>query len=412
MRGSGGWFSRPGRFSRSGWFSRDRVVDVAAVLVALAFVAVSSAFRAQQPLPTDPAWAVPADQVVGVLAALALGLRRRWPLELSIALGLVTAFSETAGGAAAIALLTVAIHRPVRRSVPAAALNASTALVFVLLRPDPDTPLAVGIGFPVVLTLALLGWGLAIRQRRELLDSLRERAERAEADARTRAERAQALAREQIAREMHDVLGHRLSLLSVQAGALEYRPDASPGEVAGAAGVIRASAHQALEDLRAVLVVLRAESSALPAPTLRDLDELIAESHRSGMRVALRTGLRTDQVPDRLGLTAYRIVQEGLTNARRHAPGVEVALHLSGRPGAGLDIELRNPLPGGPADPDAPAGFGLIGLAERAGLVGGYLSAQAVPARPGAGAAGPGAGAAGPGAAGEWRLWAWLPWSS
>jgi signal transduction histidine kinase len=130
---------------------------------------------------------------------------------------------------------------------------------------------------------------------------------------------------------MHDVLGHRLSLLSVHAGALEFRPDASPEEIAGAAKVIRENAHQALQDLREVVGVLRAPVGELPQPTLADARQLVAESGRAGMRVELREEIG-GAVPDLVGRTAYRVVQEALTNARKHAPGAAVDVHLAGAP--------------------------------------------------------------------------------
>ena len=105
--------------------------------------------------------------------------------------------------------------------------------------------------------MVVIGWGLFVRARRELIDSLRERAERAEAEQRRRLEQAREAERRRIAREMHDVLAHRVTLLSLHAGALEFRPDAPPEEIAEAAGVIRASAHAALQELREVIGVLR-----------------------------------------------------------------------------------------------------------------------------------------------------------
>jgi signal transduction histidine kinase len=367
---------------------RDWLVDTAAFLLAAAFGIGLALLRVDD--PHVPGWLLVADQVAGGLACAALWLRRRWPFEVAVVLLLLTSFAETAGGASAVALLAVAIHGTIRQAIVATAIGSGASIVFELLRPDPDTSFAFVVVFSVLITVAVLGWGLFIRQRRALLASLRERAERAEAEARLRAEHAQSQAREQIAREMHDVLGHRLSLLSVQAGALEYRGDASPAEVAGAASVIRASAHQALEDLREVIGVLRAEVSELPQPTLADLDELVSESRRAGMRVALRSEVSADALPDRLGRTAYRIVQEGLTNARKHAPDAEVSVWLSGAAERGLTVELANPVP--PTSVSLPgAGQGLIGLAERAMLAGGYLAGQRA-------------------GSGEWRLWAWLPW--
>jgi signal transduction histidine kinase len=236
--------------------------------------------------------------------------------------------------------------------------------------------------------------------------SLRDRANRAETEAQLRAEQAQQRARDEIAREMHDVLGHRLSLLSVHAGALEFRPDAPAGEVARAAKVIRENAHQALQDLREVIGVLRTPVGELPQPTLADVQQLAAESGRAGIRVSLRDEVGRP-VPDLTGRTAYRVVQEALTNARKHAPGAEVRIHLAGVPGAGLTVEVRNDAPTAPPDPAAgpdpgparPAGLatepgagqGLAGLAERVALASGRLEH-------------------GPAVEGSWRLSVWLPW--
>ena len=226
--------------------------------------------------------------------------------------------------------------------------------------------------------------------------SLRDRAARAETEARLRAEQAQRRARDEIAREMHDVLGHRLSLLSVHAGALEFRPGAPAEEVVRAAKVIRENAHLALQDLREVLGVLRAPVGELPQPTIGDVQQLVAESGRAGMRVALHEDT-AGPVPDLAGRTAYRVVQEALTNARKHAPGAEVQVRLAGAPGQGLTVEVCNrppgprsvPAPGAP--PGRGTGQGLAGLAERVALAGGALEH-------------------GPTGAGGWRLAARLPW--
>jgi signal transduction histidine kinase len=289
-----------------------------------------------------------------------------------------------------VALLTVAIHRPPRTTAVVFGLSLLAAVVYVIVRPEPGTPAFLLFMLGVTIQGAAVGWGLFIRHRRQLVASLRDRAATAETEARLRAEQAQHQAREEIAREMHDVLGHRLSLLSVHAGALEYRPDASPEEVARAAKVIRESAHQALQDLREVIGVLRAPVGELPQPTLADLPQLVAESARAGMRVELReqTGAAA---PDGLGRTAYRIVQEALTNARKHAPGAEVGVRLAGAPGQGLTVEVQNAAPAGPPAPANGPGQGLAGLAERVTLAGGRLEH-------------------GPTAAGGFRLAAWLPW--
>ena len=176
---------------------------------------------------------------------------------------------------------------------------------------------------------------------------------------------------------MHDVLAHRLSLLSVHAGALEFRPDAPAEEVAEAAGVIRESARAALDELRGVIGVLREDGRETltqpPQPTLADLADLVEESRSAGMRMT------TDQAGDvappvAVGRTAYRVVQEGLTNARKHAPGAAVTLTVEAHDGD-LQVEIRSLAPvavaAGSALPGA--GSGLIGLAERVTLAGGEL---------------------------------------
>jgi signal transduction histidine kinase len=221
---------------------------------------------------------------------------------------------------------------------------------------------------------------------------------------------ARAAERASIAREMHDVLAHRLSLLATYAGALEYRPDAPPEQLARAAGVVRASTHQALEELREVISVLREDvgddstAGPRPQPGLADLGALVAETRDAGTPVDVIDRIdRPQDVPGALGRTAYRIVQEGLTNARKHAPGQPVRLLLAGRPGRQLLIELTNPmLPAVPAGADAHSaaslagtgtGTGLIGLTERVRLAGGELDRGA-------------------GIDGQFLLTARLPWSA
>jgi signal transduction histidine kinase len=179
---------------------------------------------------------------------------------------------------------------------------------------------------------------------------------------------------------MHDVLAHRLSLLSVHAGALEFRPDASPEEVSQAAAVIRATAREALEELREVIGVLRddrdAEAPQPPQPTFAEIPDLIEESRTAGMNVRLHDETDED-VPVGLGRTAYRVVQEGLTNARKHAPGAAVDVTLSGAPPSALYVRIVSRPAVGVAARSEPrptgAGSGLVGLAERVELAGGEL---------------------------------------
>ncbi|WP_236076091.1 sensor histidine kinase [Streptomyces coffeae] len=446
--------TRPPRRTVRDWF-----VDPSIITLAAFFSLFASASVAEDPSMSDNV--LFADVMAGALACLALWQRRRWPVGLALTLLAVGAVSFYVSGPLLVALFTVAVHRPLRTVALVGVAAVAQLLITPALRPDPDLAYLESVLLGAVLIGGVIGWGMFVRSRRQLLESLRERALRAESEAALRAERIQRLTRERIAREMHDVLAHRLSLLSVHAGALEYRSDASPDEVARAAGVIRSSAHQALQDLREVIGVLRSPDSDpadpappdRPQPALTDLPRLVEESRQAGMRVILRDGIggtaAAEAVPGATGRTAYRIVQEGLTNARKHAPYAEVTVVTAGSRGEGLTVEIRNslhrtvpqqvqrsravrePVPAGeqpvPAGEqpvlagergsDAPtaipspvatpaadasgsvsalpaipgAGQGLIGLAERAELTGGRLES-------------------GPSDSGDFRLYAWLPW--
>jgi signal transduction histidine kinase len=364
-----------GRRSRRDW-----IVDTAIFALAVLFGLYAASQRIGAPL--HPPWLFEVDQVVGVLGCAALWLRRRWPVQLAVVLVLASTFSELVAGAMLAALFTVAVHRPKRVSFAVFLLSLLTAAIYPMVRPEPELPPGLLLMLGVALQSAAFGWGLVIQHQRQLVA-------RARTEVRLRAEQAQMEAREAVAREMHDVLGHRLSLLSVHAGALEYRPDAPAEDVARAARVIRESAHQALQDLREVIGVLRAPVGELPQPTVADVPELVAESRRAGMQVDLRADV-AGTAPDTVGRTAYRVVQEALTNARRHAPGAPVTVAVGGSAGPGLTVEVENGAPGDAAPARAP-GQGLTGLAERVGLAGGRLEH-------------------GPTDAGGWRVAAWLPW--
>ncbi|MFB7368808.1 sensor histidine kinase [Streptomyces sp. NPDC056222] len=373
---------------------RDWVVDTTLFLLAVLFGMIAA--DATDDLNSH-AVAV-ADQAVGAAACCALWLRRRWPVGLAVALSLVSVAAPLAGGAFLVSLFSLAVRRPFREVAWVGALSLASTTAQVFVRPDPATGTVPGILIGFILVLLMTAWGMLVRSRRQLVEALRERARRAEAEAELRAEQAQRLAREAIAREMHDVLAHRLTLLSVHAGALEFRPDAPPEQVARAAGVIRDSAHEALQDLRQIIGVLRAPGEGAegdrPQPTLATLDALVAESRGAGTKVVLDSTIDDPEaVPASTGRTVYRIAQEGLTNARKHAPGTEVTLTVRGRPGDGLTIDVHNPAPTGPVPHVPGSGQGLIGLTERATLAGGRLDH-------------------GPAPGGGFALHAWLPWPS
>jgi signal transduction histidine kinase len=383
-----------GRARRS---RRDWVVDVAAFAIAL--VVGSTGLRTEAAQTDTSSALVLADLICGLLACGLLWVRRRWPVGVGVAIALIGAFSVFALPATVIAIFTVAVHRRFAVAVAVAALALATTPIYVSVHPESTDPWWVSAVIALLATGAVIAWGMFVRARRELVASLRERAQRAEAEQQLRVEQARQLERARIAREMHDVLAHRISLLSMHAGALEFRPDAPPAEIAKAAGVVRASAHQALQDLREVIGVLREEGATdggpeRPQPALTSLPALLDESRAAGMHVSSACGVEDlASVPDGVGRNAYRIVQEGLTNARKHARGAAVEVEVDGAPGAGLTVEVRNRLPLGDTGPaEIPGtGTGLIGLAERTSLAGGRLEHGRTPG-------------------GDFQLRAWLPW--
>ncbi|MEU3452946.1 histidine kinase [Micromonospora sp. NPDC006766] len=386
--------------------TRDWLVDSVCFLLAVGWLLFAVA-DARRPAPeialnTGPAWLIPVDTMLGVLACVSLWFRRRWPVGLAVAMLPLALFSATAAAALLIVVFNVVVHRPF--PIAAGLVGAhllTTAAVFNQFRPDPSMPFWLATIWTVVFIGLVMAWGMFVRARRQLVLSLRDRAERAEAEQQLRMAQARQLERTRIAREMHDVLAHRISLLSLHAGALEFRPDAPPEEIARAAGVIRGSAHSVLQDLREVIGVLRTDSGGgessvpeRPQPTLADVPALIEESRAAGMRITVADLVSAPEtVPAAVGRSAYRIVQEGLTNARKHAAGTAVAVHLAGAPGEGLTVEIRNRWPVGDIPgPGIPGtGTGLVGIGERVSLAGGRLEY-------------------GRDDSGDFRLVAWLPW--
>jgi signal transduction histidine kinase len=354
--------------------ARDWVVDVALVGVALTIGVLGLAS-----ITADRSDAgIVIDFIVGTAVCATLWVRRRYPVEVAVIAVVVSTFFAMAGGAALVAIFNAAIRASRRALVGIVALALVSLAIFPLLYPTGAWWSEFLFG--CLLIAVALGWGLFTRARREVIRSLRDRAERLESEQRLRVSQAREAERRRIAREMHDVLAHRLSLLSVHAGALEFRPDASPEEVAEAAAVIRETAQTALEELRDVIGVLRdeAEERAVqpPQPTLAQLPALIEESREASMNVRLDMDDPIGaELPVALGRTAYRVVQEGLTNARKHAPGaaVDVSVSTDDTPALVVAVVSRSPVRVPAARQAEVSGAGLVGLAERVSLAGGAL---------------------------------------
>ena len=344
----------------------DMLVTVVSALAGIVLIAIQHY--------DDARWML--DAALGQATIVALWWRRRHPAVIGAAATVVSVVSAFAGAAALVALFSATLRASRTGLIVVWTLALAAAFVYPLVLPGGDGYwLEAAIG--VLITVVVIGWGLFARARRQLVLSLRERAERLEAEQRLHVEQAREAERRRIAREMHDVLAHRVSLLSLHAGALEFRPDATPEEIAEAAGVIRASAHAVMQELREVIGVLREgeEGTERPQPTLADIPGLVEESRAAGMKVECRIDGDLD-VPAATGRTAYRIVQEGLTNARKHAPAAAVAVTVAARADGGVLVEVvsRRAVGVAAAAPPPPgSGTGLIGLAERVALAGGEL---------------------------------------
>ncbi|MFN8194504.1 MAG: histidine kinase [Nocardioidaceae bacterium] len=353
----------------SWWGHTWRFLAVATVSGVAAATSLAAEFEHTPPL-------LAADLALGVLAFVLMHLRRRWPLGIGIAVNAFGMLSALSAGPSLLVTFSVATRRQWREIVPVAAMSLAAGIVFSTVNPADDSdPAWVGALLSAIFTVAFVGWGMYVGSRRELVWALHQRAERAEAEQGLRAQQARSTERARIAREMHDVLAHRISRISMRAGALAYREDLDAESLRGGAAEIQQQANDALDELRAVLGVLRDQETGerldAPQPTHRDIPDLIAQARATGLPVALDDRL-TEPLPDALGRTVYRIIQEGITNASKHAPGAVLTVRISGSPADGVSVELRNPVGFGPTRTPG-AGLGLIGLSERAELRGGRL---------------------------------------
>ncbi len=328
-------------------------------------------------------------KLLGVSAAVVLiRFRRRAPMLVVVSLSALSSVTVMLGGFASWGIASLCTRRRWKEILPAGAVFIGFQLLsgpvrrglglptVTALRVN-DTPLQepwpliVGGGVLLLYTVVLVAIGMYTGARRELIASMRAQVEQAEREQQLRVAQGQAAERQRIAREMHDVLAHRILLVSMYSGALAYRDDLNPEQTREIAETIRENANLALTELRGVLGSLRGEDGDRPQPTLADLPGLIADNRAAGVRIEF-SGVALEGLSPAVSRHAYRIVQEGLTNARKHAPGAKVDVRLGGDPGSGLWIELRNPVNGrGAVVPGG--GYGLLGLAERTGLVGGRI---------------------------------------
>jgi signal transduction histidine kinase len=313
-----------------------------------------------------------------VVACLALAFRRRWPVTvLAVSTAAVVAFSALGyvNGAAllapALAVYAVATQVSVRRAA-ALALATMVALMVATGAANPFGHVTGG-GFvliPFVIAAALFA-GIAVANRRAYVESIQARAEQ---DARRRIDEE----RLRIARELHDVVAHTMATINVQAGAAAHVLDTRPQAAADALQAIKVASKEGLRELRAILNVLRQADDAdptQPVPGTAQLETLVAGARRAGLETTFSVTGTPIPLPAAVDLTAYRIVQESLTNAIRHAGPAQAAVWLSYGDDE-LRIDVSDTGRGQPANGvtrSEGAGHGLTGMRERAAAVGGSV---------------------------------------
>ncbi len=388
-----------------------------AVVLCLGTIGLYLLVNSRQPAPSHASWQLMAATLGATVAGCAIvAIRRRAPrIALCGATGLVLAgvALELRAFGPAVALVvcayTVTTLSPIRTVAPVlvglAAVHAAGAVVLSRQGGDASGMLTYWQASGrdpdavVVATLATFGMaaatGAVVRDRRRRMAELVARAELLEAEREERDRVAAADERSRIARELHDIAAHDLSAIVVQAGAADRLVEADPAQARVVLHEIRKQGRQSLAAMRQLVGVLRQNDGQddtpgrRPPPGLHDLDDLLAVAKAAGMVVDAKIEGTPSALPALVDLTAFRVIQEALTNARRHAPGAAVRVSVAFGPGPDLSIVVDNDRPA-TRPPAQPAGHGLIGMRERVRQVRGRLRA-------------------GPSADGGWQVAAHLP---
>ncbi|WP_244204193.1 sensor histidine kinase [Streptomyces africanus] len=347
----------PGKRSWRWWAEAVLVAVVGVLSVQEAYIGAGGTVR-------SPAAAL------SVAASLALPLRGRWPRAVAASSVVVAAAFGTVWP-----LLVVLFHLAQRGRGGVGALCAVAAMAASLVIQPAHSLWAPRTYGPLLLPAVVLVLGLWAGSRRRLVISLDEQVRQLRVERELRAEQARLGERTRIAAEMHDVLAHRLTVLALHAGALQRRAEELPEPVAERVGLLRRTSTEALADLRDVLGALRMTDTEEARPNgagLEDLPALLDEARSAGQRVEAAIDGEAGAVSTSHRLAVHRVVQEALTNARKHAPGalVEVAVRY-GPPKSTVVVRNRPGAPSG-GSPVA-SGFGLVGLTERITSLGGTL---------------------------------------
>jgi signal transduction histidine kinase len=341
--------------------------------------------------------------VVTLAATLPVAVRRIWPLPVLVvvaaAVAVLTAYARAPlGGDLMLGMASYLVAVRLPRPAAVAALVATEVAIGAGLLTAAATVHTQSVMLHSMLAAAAMWFvGDGVRERRKYRAGLEEQDRRQRAEEAERGSRAVAEERLRIARELHDVLAHTLSMVTVQAGVGRRVGASRPAEALNALRTVEESSRGALDELRRILCLIRGDeepgvpgpglglagAALVPAPGLADLDDLVAMVRSAGTPVTLRLTGEAAEVFPSAGLTAYRIVQEALTNVVRHAPGARATVRVAVG-AAGIRIRVTDNgatgQPGRAASPAPPAGtHGIVGMRERAAAFGGTLSAGAMP---------------------------------
>jgi len=392
-----------------GWLSRHpRLVDgvPAALLLLFGLGTVAGSSSSSEvvsqnggppvPLSDGPAFGSWPAVVVHLLILLALAVpvvfRRKYPVQAFAVAAVAGAFqvlffARPLGTDLAILILlyTLAAYRPRRVSIPGLCVCLAGAFIAVVSWLSPHTGVIEKVALAGVIFsgTALVAWvlGDSMRYRRAYLTSLEDRAARLERERDAQAQIAAAAERARIARELHDVIAHNVSVMVVQADGASYALRSEPDRTAQALTAISHTGRQALAEMRRLLGILRSDdqqADLAPVPGLDQLRELLDQARRAGMSVSFTLEGAARPLPEGAELAAYRVVQESLTNTRKHG-GLAAAASVTLRyePDA-LVLQVTDDGLGAAAGGDGP-GHGLTGMRERIEMYGGTVQAGPLP---------------------------------
>ena len=325
--------------------------------------------------------------LLAVVIAAPILTHRRFPrASVAVCLGAVAIYATghyLAYPGYAIFVLTfdIALHSDERVSVPTLFASAVVIGVAVEFQPAKVAVLTTYLLSEICVGAAwLVGWNL--RRRRARWTELRARAERLEREREEEARRAVTEERLRIARELHDVIAHSMSVIAVQSAVGNHVIDTQPTEARQALAAIEATSRSALTEMRRLLGVLRQagepRGSLTPAPGLADLTSLVSQVQDTGLKVWINVEGERGSVPPGVDLSAYRVIQEALTNVIKHAGSATATVTIRYRDDS-VTVEIANQAPAGPGvhvpAPRMGSGHGIIGMRERVAVFGGEFSA-------------------------------------